>query len=103
MSARDTVRMLALGAVATDAADWRRQQARVAWVRRTVTALRAAQRRVDQAWSRILAALPDDLSEEELVAIPHPPEQAHLDALYAQLRTVIDEDHWPRELYFGGL
>jgi hypothetical protein len=77
--------------------------ARCAWARETVAALRAADRKVDAAWERIFDALPDELSEEELEAIPDPPEQAEVDAIHAQIRAAIDEDRWPRELYFGGI
>jgi hypothetical protein len=77
--------------------------ARCAWARETVAALRAADRKVDAAWERIFDALPDELSDEELEAIPEPPEQAEVDAIHAQIRAAIDEDRWPRELYFGGI
>jgi hypothetical protein len=90
--------------------------ARCAWARETVAALRAADRKVDAAWERIFDALPDELSDERsaqscrghdehwsLEAIPEPPEQAEVDAIHAQIRAAIDEDRWPRELYFGGI
>jgi hypothetical protein len=49
---------------------------------------------------RISGAFPDDLDEEALEAIPEPPEQAELDAIFEQLHAVRDHDRWPRELYF---
>lgn len=78
-----------------------RIEARVAWVRETLDAWRAAHRRVAEAWNRIFDALPDDLSDEEVEAIPPPPEQAELDALHAQIEAVRDHDKWPRELYWS--
>lgn len=78
-----------------------RQAARVAWVKEVMAALRAAQDRVTEAWDRILDALPDDLSEEELEKLPEPPEQAELDAILAQIEAVRDHDRWPKELYWS--
>jgi hypothetical protein len=105
MSAEDSIRALLAGLETSDPADWRRKSARIAWVKDTVAALRAAQQKVDEAWDRMLEALPDHLGEEELDALnlPDPPEQAEVDALHAQIRAVIDHDRWPRELYFGDL
>jgi hypothetical protein len=77
-----------------------REAARVAWVKEIIAALKAAQKRVDDAWSRIFDALPDDLDEEELEAIPEPSEQAELDAIFAEIQAVIDHDRWPRHLHW---
>ena len=63
--------------------------------------LRAAHKRADDAWMAAVRDLPDDDEDEELEAIPEPPEQAELDALRAVVDAVIEEDKWPRELYFG--
>ena len=97
MSAEQTVRKLLDDAGEAAA----RKAARIAWVREAIAALRAAHKRVDQAWERTFAALPDDIDEEELEGIPAPPEQAELDAIHAAIRAVVDHDRWPRELYFG--
>ena len=59
-----------------------------------MAALRLAQRRVFEAWDR----LPDDLDEEELEAIPEPPKQGEVDAIWAELRAVRDHDRWPGHL-----
>ena len=77
--------------------------ARMLWARKTVAALLDAQERVKEAWSRTFADLPDDLDEEELdeLDLPDPPEQAEVDALYAQLQAVREKDMWPRELYWS--
>lgn len=90
-----------------------RKAARVAWVGETMTALRAAQRKADEAWAqsvrgtgeqepgmRLLAPFPDDADDEELKALPPPPEQAELDAIHAELKAVIDHDRWPKHLYW---
>ena len=75
--------------------------ARAAWVREIMAKLRAAQKKADDAWMAAVAALPDDHSDEELQAIPEPPEQAELDAIRAEIDAVVEKDQWPRELYFG--
>jgi hypothetical protein len=80
-----------------------RRAARALWAEQTAVAWREAQRKINDAWERVFAALPDDLSDEEIDAleIPDPPEQAELDALQAQIDDVIERDKWPRHLYFG--
>jgi hypothetical protein len=75
--------------------------ARVAWVKEVMARLRAAQKRADDAWMRAVCALPEDHSDEELNAIPEPPEQAELDAIRAQVDAVVEEDKWPAHLYWG--
>lgn len=101
-----------------------RTAARVAWVKESVAALRAAQQKVSEAWDRTLARLPDDISDAELEAmdLTDPPgrskpkgsigpqgpmeclrREAEVDALWAKLNDVVQKDRWPRELYFGGL
>jgi hypothetical protein len=80
-----------------------RTAARILWFRKTAEAMLAAQRRADQAWDRIFQELgdaADDLSEEELEAIPPPPEQAEVDRLYELIAAVRDHDRWPRELHW---
>lgn len=107
MSAEDTIRILLMRDAnrhgPLDPAEWQRVTARVAWVRETMAAWWEAQRKVEQAWDRIFAALPEDLSDEEVEAIPLPPEQAELDAIHAEIRAVIDHDRWPRGLHFKGI
>jgi hypothetical protein len=73
---------------------------RKAWAKQRVADFFAAQKRVQEAWKRIFDALPDDLDEEELEAIPEPPEQAEADAIYAEIQGVLDHDRWPRHLYW---
>ena len=104
MTPQETIR--ALLTEAAHAADEQkrseeRQAARVAWVERTVAALMAAHKRVEEAWDRIFEALPEDLEDEEVDAIPPPPEQAELDAILAEVEAVRDQDKWPRELYWS--
>ena len=109
VAAEDTIRLLAvLGGEPhhpLGAAEWKRAAARGAWVRETAAAWREAHRRLNAAWGRIFAALPGDLSDEELEALnlPDPPEQAEVDALWAQLNDVVQNDRWPRKLYLGGI
>src|SRR5205823_461590 len=64
-----------------------RQAARWRWLHETAAEWMDAQRRCTAAWDRTLAMLPDDLSDEELDAIdlPEPPEEAEVNALWAQL------------------
>ena len=104
MSREDTIRALlaAAGRVAGDEADAAaRVAARCAWVRQRIADLRAAHERVDEAWRRIFDALPDDLDDEDVEAIPPPPEQAELDAILAEIEAVRDHDRWPRHLYWS--
>lgn len=75
--------------------------ARAAWVNEIIAKLRSAQKRADDAWLAAVRALPEDHTDEELEAIPEPPEQAELDAIHAQIDAVIEEDRWPRELYWS--
>ena len=103
MSAENTIRALLAGLETADPVEWRQKAARIAWVKETVAALRAAHKRVDEAWERIFDALPDDLDEDELEEIPGPDEQAEVDALHAQIRDVVEHDRWPRELYWSGI
>jgi hypothetical protein len=78
-----------------------RQAARLAWARQAVAALKAAEKRADEAWDRIFAALPDDLDDEELDKIPEPPEQAEADRLWEEIEAVIEKDRWPKHLYWS--
>src|SRR5947209_11774735 len=82
-----------------------RKAARWRWLHATAGKWQDANRRVDEAWSRVFAWLPEDISEQELESLdlPDPPEQAEVDALWAQLNDVVQRDLWPKHLYFGGL
>jgi hypothetical protein len=104
MTPHQTIAALLASAARLVGDDGRAQQrvaARVAWVHEIMARLRAAQKRADDAWMNAVRALPDDHSEEELEAIPEPPEQAELDAIHALIDAVIEEDKWPRELYWS--
>lgn len=103
MGRAETIRgFLALAAPALpDPGKSARVGARVIWVRETMAALRAAQKRADDALLALVADLPDDedeLADEEL---PEPPEQAEVDALWEMMNAVVEKDRWPRDLYFG--
>ena len=78
-----------------------RRALRLVWAEATLEQWLAAHKRVQAAWDRIFDALPDDLDDEELEALPEAPEQAELDALHAQIRAVTDHDKWPRHLYWS--
>lgn len=103
MSAQATIHALLGGLATADPGEWRRKAARIAWVKETMARLRAAQKKVDAAWERLFEGLPDDISDEELEALdlPEPPEQAEVDAIFAELDAVRERDLWPRHLYFG--
>jgi len=78
-----------------------RQLARAAWITELIATHRAASRKVDAAWDRILEALPENLPDEDLEEIPDPPEQAELGAVQALMDAVREKDMWPRELYWS--
>ena len=98
MTAESTIRMLASGVRTEDAAEWRRKAARCAWVKETMSALRQAQRQMDE---RCTAAV-DRLTEEEFERL-FDEEQAKVDAIRAPIDAVIERDEWPRHLYFGNI
>jgi len=104
MNNEEVIRALlaAAGRVAGEEAEAEaRIEARYAWVKRRIADLKAAQKRVEEAWDRIFDALPDDLDDEALEAIPEPPEQAELDAILAEIEAVRDHDRWPRHLHWS--
>ena len=98
-----TIRMLKSGMRTEDADEWRRKKARAEWGREIARARHAAQMRADAAWMHLMAALPEDATEEEVEAVPPPPEQAELDAIEAQIDDMMKRDKWPRHLYWGGI
>jgi len=103
MNTNQTIKTLlaSAGQVADDRANAEaRVAARVAWVKQRIADLKAAQKRVDEAWTRIFDAQPEDLDDDALEAIPEPPEQAELDAIFAEIEAVRDHDRWPRHLHW---
>ncbi len=80
-----------------------RHAARTFWVHDIIAALKAAQKRADDAWMALIAGLPEDAEDGAEEALPDPPEQAVVDALWEQVNAVVEHDRWPRELYFGGV
>ena len=78
-----------------------RKAARYFWLHRTADAWGDATRRCDDAWCALVRDIPEELIDE--VEVEPPPEQAEVDALWAQLNDVIQKDRWPRHLYFGGI
>ena len=90
MSNEDTIRALLASAqhvAGEDAEAEARIAARQAWVREIIARFRAAQDRVGEAWDRIFDELGDDLDEDELEAIPEPPEQALVRRGYERRRA----------------
>jgi hypothetical protein len=77
-----------------------RKAARYYWLHRTAAAWEDATRRCDAMWMELVRGIPDDVDVDE-VDIPPPAEEAEVDALWAQLDDVIQNDRWPKELYFG--
>jgi hypothetical protein len=103
MSFEQTIRMLKSRARPVDPEEWLRKDARAAWTKKTVAALREARERCDAAWDRLMKALPEDASDDEVDAVKPPPEQAEVDTLHALIDEVVQHDRWPRELYWGGI
>ena len=106
MSNEETIRALLAAAenVAGEEAEAEaRIEARIAWAKRRIADLKAAQERVIEAWDRIFDALPENLDDEELEAmnIPAPPEQAELDAIHAEIDAVRYHDRWPKHLHWS--
>ena len=86
----------ALLAAAAASAECR--EARVAWARRTSAEWLEAHREMDDR----LGEAVERLSKEEFERLCDA-EMAKVDAIMATLRAAIDQDRWPRELYFGGI
>lgn len=96
MTAHTTIEMLRRGFECADAAEWRRKAARCAWVKKTMAALRKAQREMDD----ICMAAVDQLTEEEFERLVDE-EQAKVDAIRAPIDAVIERNEWPKHLYWG--
>jgi hypothetical protein len=84
--------------LAEAAAPAERKEQRIAWVHETTAALRDAQKEMDDLCMEAL----DLLDEEEFEALAEM-EQEKIDAIMARINAVIEEDKWPRELYWGGI
>jgi len=75
-----------------------RKAARHHWLHRTADAWQDAMRRCNDAWGELVRDIPEELIDD--VEVEPPPEQAEVDALWAQLNDVIQQDRWRRGLYF---
>src|SRR5437588_11995938 len=73
-----------------------RKAARFSWLHRTTAAWQDATRRCDDAWCALVRDMPEEVMDEP----EPPPEQAEVDALWAQLNDVVQKDQWPREMHF---
>jgi hypothetical protein len=92
MSSEDMIKAL----LATARQPAERRAARAVWVRKTAKAWREAHREMDERCDEAVEHLDEEAFERFCDA-----EQAKVDAIYAQLRAVIDHDRWPRHLYWG--
>jgi len=92
MSERHKVQSLL--AAARQTAD--RRDARAAWARETAAAWRQAHREMDDRLTEAVGRV----SEEEFERLCEA-EMDKVDAMMAQLRAAVDEEKWPRELYWG--
>ena len=72
---------------------------RFRWLHETTAAWLDASRRCDAVWMELVRDIPEELIDE--VEIADPPEQAEVDALWAQLDDVVQKDLWPRHLYWS--
>jgi hypothetical protein len=75
-----------------------RKSARQAWAIRTTAAWREAQRQMDDRCTEAVDRLSEEAFERLFEA-----EEAKVDAIRAQIDSVIDRDLWPKELYWGGI
>lgn len=91
-----TLLTTAADTAAEDARALERKLIRATWVHHRMADLRAAQKRADEAWYRLIDEHPDE--DEEL---PPPPEQAELDAIWQEVWDVADNDRWPKKLYWS--
>ena len=74
------------------------REARAAWVKATAAAWREAQEAMDER----LAAIVEQVSEEEFDRL-YDEEDAKVDLFRAPLKAVAERDVWPRELHWGGI
>ena len=101
---RVVARLLAGTAVRRDrdAEDLAREEmvaARLAWVRQIMADYRAATKRCDAAWMKLVEPYDDWPEDEEIPEVGPPPEQAEVDRLYALIADVNERGIWPRHLY----
>jgi hypothetical protein len=96
--AQATIRMLQSGPIIESAEEWRRKQARIAWVQETTAALAEAQEAMNE---RCCAAV-DKLSEEDFDRLVDE-EQAKVDVFLAPLHAAAKHGKWPKHLHWGGI
>lgn len=100
--ARQRETFLAFGATAAGAEieverAERRARARSDWARSRMAEWRAAVKRCDEAWMKLVEAHPDDEDFDD------PPEQAEFDRIHDEIWNVVEHDRWPRHLHWGGI
>jgi len=78
-----------------------RKLARMAWAMRRIDDLKRAQKAADAAWMALVAPYDDLDEDEELPDLDPPPEQAALDAIFAEIHAVTEEDRWPAHLHWS--
>jgi hypothetical protein len=82
-----------------------RVRLRVGYVDDLMTRLRAANDALEAAWKKRFDEHPEllddtDEAEDALDALPDPPEERVLDALFAEIEAIAERGAWPRALHF---
>lgn len=103
MSPEITIRMLLTSRREEPLApeEWKRVKARCAYALDLVARCFEAERRCTEAWGELVKDIPEE--EIDDVEIPPPPEQAEVDALWAELDALTERDVWPRHLHCHGV
>lgn len=86
---------------AEDARARERQLARMAWAMGRIDDLKRAQKAADAAWMKLVAPYDDFDEDEELPELDPPPEQAAVDAIFAEIKAVTEHDRWPAHLHWS--
>lgn len=76
-----------------------RGEARAAWARERMAALRQAHEDSNAAWERFFDAHPD-WDEDDGIVYPDMPDSAAEDAIHAEIWAAARLDRWPRHLYW---
>lgn len=102
-AANRTVASLLSGVAAgmePEAEAWARFEARRKWGYAQVRAYRRAQAKADTAWHKLVEPYAG-WDDEDVPEIDPPPEQTIADAIFAEIRAVVEHDRWPRHLHWS--